>query len=547
MPASPAAIEEAATIVPPTIERGRAELAARRLKFRGEVASCKAQIASTEASGFSADSSLKALERLKHRQEKEFNRDGYVYGLAKNHILSVPDWEELGYAYRAAGTRAEALAKRGYVAVPSDADSWEKIAERLRTAMIPCGSDLNRDEDMDWVAADLKRVLPTPVLEKPTKAADDLATETSFLRLLGKAVTAAPTQATIPTVRFTPSERVRLKADVAHAKAEIARTTSGTPAFTAARAKLEELDRLHRTKFDRDGYIYGFSADHALSPSQWEALAEAYAALAEAMERGLAGPSDARAARAAVERFESAMRPAGRSLRFDEDADDLREEIAARHPRLARAEAPQDPLDKLRPRLVALGSSDDEAEATELALDALEGGVRPSHPVLREALLDWTDIIVTTAEHEPALAVLARELLAERDRRESQAAEPGEPVPEDAEYLAQLDLVRARTTGKRLLIVGGGNREETRQGIERELGLAEAHWPDSDEHSTKPTHFDTLVDNADIVLKTRFCRRGYQRALARAKTQGKPVVALTAGYNPRQVVRAMHEQWFSRV
>ena len=502
----------------PEIAR-RAKVAAARLKQRQEVAELQATMADNRDAGFPTDASQKILDRMRNDRVKTFGEDNYVFGLAASHCLSTKGWHDLADAYRALATEAAAWIRRTAPADAADAARIDALQARFAQAILPCGHALNHDNDADWLSS-LKPAEP------PKKAsADDLATMDTFLKAIH---VARPVQALAPVAPGpTNADRCRLKAEVARTKARLARAEARGVRDDDATLDLRKLQTRHRVDFREDGYVFGFSNAHRLEPDAWEDLARAYESLADALDRGVESPQDAQRAEDAVGKLRTAMLPAGRGLRHDDDADDLEEEILALHPRRREAEDP------LAPFLKELGSL--PQDPTDLARRILAAGVRPSDPRLREPFLDWAEDF-----DDPALEPLVRELRLEHLRHLEQDAE-AEPATPDADYLAMRDRVREITRGKRLLMVGGLNREETRRLIEAELELATLSWPDSDEHKTKPAAFDTHVEHADIVVKNRFCRRGYQRALERAKLQGKPAVALLGGYNARQVVRGIAE------
>lgn len=512
----------------PQLDRKTVLRAIRLFELRAKVAKTKADIARTEANGYAAMSTIKELERLKTTHEKS-GRAGYVFGFSAQHRLSIDEWDELGFAYGALHATIRTWDAPGRVPTEADREKWDAAVARWRTAIVPCGSALNRDGEIEEIGQALDEALPRPVpVEQP-----DLATPDSILRI-ARATAAerqAATAAAVPEGRMEVA-RVRMKAEVARTKARLERASGGAEESEAL-AALSRLIRRHDTEFRRDGFVFGFSAAHVLTPAQWETLGEAYDTLAIAMERGVDRPADLAFARDAIERCDAAMKPAVK-LRSDDDVEALRDEIADRTP----VPAKDDPI---APFLGELEKIESEDTAIDVARRAIAAGVRPSHSALRDALLDWGDELSDSGL--PALAPLAREIERERERRETSIEESDEAPPEDEAYLAARERVRALVAGKRMLVVGGLPKPESQEVIRRELDLSEVVWPHADEKKTKPTFFDTYVDNADVILKTRFCRRGFQRAFSRAREAGKVVFSLDAGYNPRQVVAALDRQY----
>lgn len=503
----------------PPSRAARAKLAASRLKQRCEVAEIRASMQENADRGFPTDASQRELDRMRADRIKLFGEDNYIYGLATSHRLTAAEWREIAAVYRALAAEALLRTKREAVE-PEDAARIADLRDRFAKAILPCGHALSHDDDAEWLAS----LLPAAVIER-----DDLATMASLTKAI-QGARSAPPDAPRPAATSTGADRCRLKAAVARTKALLARAEACGQRDDGASLDIRRLQVRHRLDFHEEGYVFGFSAAHRLEPDDWECLARAYEELANAIERGVESEEDARMGQEAVDRLRMAMIPAGRALRHDDDADDLQASIADR----SRAANPiTDPLTPFLDRL-SKQSAEITAAAT-LATEILAAGVRPSDPRLREPFLDWTEDL-----DGPTLEPLVRELRRERERRQAQVDEEDKEPP-DPTYIDLRDRVREVTRGKRLLMVGGTNREETRRAIEAELELAELHWPDADERKTKPVSFDVLVDHADLIAKNRFCRRGFQRALTRAKDQGKPAVALLGGYSPRQVVRGIAE------
>lgn len=534
--AEPKAPEKVAPKKPSAQWIERARRVADNFRLRSKAAELRATIRETTDLGFPSKQANSDLKVLRERQKIDFP-DTYVFGLAEKHQLEVAEWKELSSVYDLLAREADAISRRGPYQ-ETDRPRIERLAERFARAAVPCGADLNRDDDVTWLANQLPAVPETLTQEE---APDQIVTTAEALWNRMRRIAVQAASAPVPQVVATFSrgafraERCRLKSDVAKMKARLARAEAQGERDLEAKLMLDGLRVRHKEELREDGYVYGFSADHRLEPEEWERLSRAYLALAATID---ANAVDEGAARAALDLFSEAIRPI-RNL-FDEDAIELRDylnQVAVSEPE----DAPE-PEDRLAPFMDRLANLPEEPEAVAaLVVEVLDAGVRPSDPRLREALLDWTDDLADL--QNPAFEALVRELRAERDRRIAAEEEEPETGEEDEEYLAALNRVREHTEGKRLLLVGGACREPARRAIEETLGLSEAFWPDSDEHQTKPADFDVWVDRSDVVVKTRFCRRGYQRALERAREQGKPTAALKGGYNPRQVVRSLADAW----
>jgi len=106
---------------------------------------------------------------------------------------------------------------------------------------------------------------------------------------------------------------------------------------------------------------------------------------------------------------------------------------------------------------------------------------------------------------------------------------PRTPVQEVA------DLLRGRT----VLVVGGDSRRDHVERLRKAFELAELHWPNSRESNASFSAFEPFVARPEValvLLLIKWNRHGITEELpAVCERYHKPVVRLTAGYNPEQV------------
>jgi hypothetical protein len=190
------------------------------------------------------------------------------------------------------------------------------------------------------------------------------------------------------------------------------------------------------------------------------------------------------------------------------------------------------------------GTRDSDPKALEEAvLRCRDTGAAASSTALRSLLIDWVALL--TESKKKAVQEVARELEREVERLARKAAEAevtdGELGMSDAEY-AELEAVREQVRGKKCLFIGGICREESRQRIERELGLAELVWP-STTGTESVYNFEADIQNTDItVILIRFMRTGWGQARELAQKHNKLFVRMPAGYGVNQVVRQFYRQ-----
>jgi hypothetical protein len=202
-------------------------------------------------------------------------------------------------------------------------------------------------------------------------------------------------------------------------------------------------------------------------------------------------------------------------------------------------------LQELRSMVTApdFGTGDKDGEILSKAVARCRTqGYPASSTALRALLMDWVSLL--DESKEKGAQEVAKELQREAERlaRKAEAEVPDtEQALSDIEQ-SELDAVRDLVRGKRCLFIGGLCKEEARQRLERELGLAELVWPST--NGTESVYkFESDIQNTDItVILIRFMRTGWGQARELAVRDGKLFVRLPAGYGLRQVVRQFHRQ-----
>ncbi len=100
--------------------------------------------------------------------------------------------------------------------------------------------------------------------------------------------------------------------------------------------------------------------------------------------------------------------------------------------------------------------------------------------------------------------------------------------------------------GKTMLIVGGDPRREHAERLRAAFELAEVLWPETRETSPSFSIFEPYVARPEValvLLLIKWNRHGVTEELpAVCERHAKPVVRLTAGYNPDQVAAQILKQ-----
>jgi hypothetical protein len=189
------------------------------------------------------------------------------------------------------------------------------------------------------------------------------------------------------------------------------------------------------------------------------------------------------------------------------------------------------------------GTRDGDPHLLEQAVvKCRETGAPASSTALRTVLMNWVSLL--SESEEKSVQEVARELEKETERLARKAAETDTSEAEifSESEIAELEAVRDMVRGKRCLFIGGICREESRQKIERELGLAELVWP-STNGAESVYKFESDIQNTDItVILIRFMRTGWGHARELAVKHDKMFVRLPAGYGINQVVRQFYRQ-----
>jgi hypothetical protein len=175
----------------------------------------------------------------------------------------------------------------------------------------------------------------------------------------------------------------------------------------------------------------------------------------------------------------------------------------------------------------------------------LEAGIPPSNKDLVGACFPYRQSLADI--EDPALGKLleyvdkhANKMLAKYKALPDLELETEEPGEEG--YAEILASVRAMTTGKRVLFIGGKTQKQRVADLKKELAAGDVIWPDS-EPDTNAESFLAEAKKADLVCYVvKWSRHSYKRVIDFAKGEGKSVVTLKAGVGPRRIVHDLHEQ-----
>lgn len=152
--------------------------------------------------------------------------------------------------------------------------------------------------------------------------------------------------------------------------------------------------------------------------------------------------------------------------------------------------------------------------------------------IVAPALRDW---------RLPAdLAVLLRELEAATRKDAAPSVAPATPERQ----------VAALLKGRAMVVIGGDRRPDHQERLREVFGLSEVIWPDTREQNPDVTALESSVARADVavvVLMIRWIRHALGEVATLCERHDKPLVRLTAGYNPAQVALAILEQTGKRL
>lgn len=105
-------------------------------------------------------------------------------------------------------------------------------------------------------------------------------------------------------------------------------------------------------------------------------------------------------------------------------------------------------------------------------------------------------------------------------------------------------LARRLLAGRAVLLIGGDVREAHRQRLAAALG-SPVHWPRTSEAKPDVPALESWIARPDVVavlLLIRWIRHALGDVALLCQRHDKPLVRLTAGYNPAQVTTALVEQ-----
>ena len=235
-----------------------------------------------------------------------------------------------------------------------------------------------------------------------------------------------------------------------------------------------------------------------------------------------------------------------RFMRIDDPADPLR--LPALEQRLkSLAEAVDDRRGKvksLKRRLSQLkyhaglirengGGEPDWRKAAE-AIDALVAdGVPPSALEIRQQLLPILDILPDDlGEYPKGFDIALREADYYRSTLPAPTAEPAPPEP-----TAAVAEVARLLEGRTVVFIGGTPRPGAREALRSAFRLEEFDWIVTRDHqSIESFEYNIARPNvALVIVAIRWSNHSFGDVKVFCDRHGKPLVRLTAGYNPNQV------------
>ncbi len=175
----------------------------------------------------------------------------------------------------------------------------------------------------------------------------------------------------------------------------------------------------------------------------------------------------------------------------------------------------------------------------ELLEEVVAAGVPASNVDLRELLLPVMDTLPEDQEpgvNAERVFAAVNEFLATRPAPES---EPAAEEP-SAEVRAVTELLQ----GREVVLIGGVERSTSRRLIERTFKLSNLNWISTRPHESV-TYFEPAVarpDVAVVLLAIRWSSHSYGDVKDYCDKYGKPIVYLTAGYNPNQIAHQILQQ-----
>jgi hypothetical protein len=209
-----------------------------------------------------------------------------------------------------------------------------------------------------------------------------------------------------------------------------------------------------------------------------------------------------------------------------------------------KAKSREKGLSNLKYKLRKLGESTANAAAEwprvlELLEEVVAAGVPPSNADVRDLLLPVLDTLPDDQEPGPnAERVFAavNEYLATR---------PAPPAPaQEDEPTAEVRAVADLLHGREVVLIGGVERSGSRNLIERAFKLDKLNWITTRPHESI-THFEPAVARPNValvLLAIRWSSHSYGDVKDYCDKYGKPIVYLTAGYNPNQIAHQILTQ-----
>lgn len=104
--------------------------------------------------------------------------------------------------------------------------------------------------------------------------------------------------------------------------------------------------------------------------------------------------------------------------------------------------------------------------------------------------------------------------------------------------------------GRAMVVIGGDRRPEHQARLRETFELAEVVWPDTREQNPDVAALEPFIarhDVAVVVLLIRWIRHALGEVSDLCARHHKPLVRMTAGYNPAQIAAAILEQGGKRL
>ena len=166
--------------------------------------------------------------------------------------------------------------------------------------------------------------------------------------------------------------------------------------------------------------------------------------------------------------------------------------------------------------------------------------IQPGDDRIGEALAAITHLTVPPDVVDEGLAAALDAARARLDVEEEEDSSSPHKV-----YSARVAKARELLSGRRIVLVGGEEREQASRRLRDAFNLGELHWIALSEHaSSEPMR--AQINNKDTVAVLMLVRlAGHQHvedARKYARAAGKAFVLIKAGYNPEQVAEAVLTQ-----